>query len=88
MSPIAHPGPPQRRRPSNDGSELFVHPQRVSRGISAAERRLVCVFLKRYVVWCAKARRVERVRNAVELLAEVVRGSAPGAGGDRSRQDC
>jgi hypothetical protein len=29
------------------------------------------VFLKRYVVWCAKARRVDRVRNAVELLVEL-----------------
>jgi hypothetical protein len=75
VSPIAHPGPPQRRRPSNDAGELVVHPQRAARGITAAERRLVCVFLKRYVVWCARTRRVDPLRNAVELLEEVNRAT-------------
>jgi hypothetical protein len=79
MSPIAHPGPPQRRYPSHVGRELVVHPQRAPQGVTADERRLVCVFLKRYVVWCAKARRVDRLSNAVELLVEVAAGSSPQA---------
>jgi hypothetical protein len=80
VSPITHPGPPQRGRPSNDGDDLSVHPQRALRGVTAAERRLVCMFLKRYVVWCAKTRRVDRLRNAVDLLVELAaaRGPAPG----------
>jgi hypothetical protein len=82
VSPTVHPGPPRRRRPLNDGGELFVHPQRAPGGITAAERRLVCVFLKRYVVWCAKARRVERLRNAVELLAELAASLQPTPQGD------
>jgi len=71
VSPIAHPGPPRHRRPSHAGCELVVHPQRALRGVTVDERRLVCLFLKRYVVWCARARRIDRIRNAVELLAEV-----------------
>jgi hypothetical protein len=74
VSSITHPGPPQPRRPSHDGGELAVHPQRALRGITAAERRLVCMFLKRYVVWCARTRRVDRLRNAVDLLVELAAG--------------
>ena len=29
------------------------------------------MFLRRYVIWCAKARRFDRLRNAVDLLMEV-----------------
>jgi hypothetical protein len=39
-----------------------------------AERALVCIFLRRYVIWCAKARRFDRLRNAVDLLIEVAGG--------------
>jgi hypothetical protein len=80
VSPILHPGPRRPCRPSDDGGELVVHPQRALRGISAAERRLVCMFLERYVVWCARARHVDRVRNAVDLLVELAAARAPGAG--------
>jgi hypothetical protein len=32
------------------------------------------VFLTRYSVWCAKARRYDRLRNAIDLLVEVAAG--------------
>jgi len=32
---------------------------------------LVIAFLTRYIVWCAKARRFDRLRNAVDLLADI-----------------
>ena len=69
--PIAHPGPPQHRPTPTNGRELHVYAHRTSPGIAPAERVLVCLFLRRYVVWCAKARRVDRLRNAVDLLIEV-----------------
>ena len=40
-------------------------------GISADERELVIAFLTRYVVRCGKARHFARLRNAVDLLADV-----------------
>jgi hypothetical protein len=40
-------------------------------GIDASERRLVGVFLRRLIVYEARRRRFEQVRNAVDLLAEV-----------------
>ena len=39
--------------------------------LTPAERSLACVFLRRYVIWCAKARRFDRLRDAVDLLIEV-----------------
>jgi hypothetical protein len=36
-----------------------------------AERDLVVTFLTRYVVWCARARRFERLRNAIDLMVEI-----------------
>jgi hypothetical protein len=66
----AHPGPPKSRPPVYDGTELHVHPHRAV-GITRGERKLVCVFLRRYIVWCAKARRFDRLRNAMDLLVEV-----------------
>jgi len=72
--PIVHPGPPRYRPPKYNGRELHVHAHTTPPGITAAERTLVCVFLRRYVVWCAKARRVDRLRNAVDLLIEVAAG--------------
>jgi len=72
--PIVHPGPPRYRPPTYNWRELHVHAHRTPPGITAAERTLVCVFLRRYLVWCAKARRVDRLRNAVDLLIEVAAG--------------
>jgi hypothetical protein len=68
---FAYPRIPPRRRPLLDGPELHVHPHRVLHGIAHDERDLVVVFLTRYAVWCAKARRFDRLRNAIDLLAEV-----------------
>jgi hypothetical protein len=72
--PIAHPGPPKYRPPIFDGPELHLHPHLVPRSVTSAERALVCLFLMRYVLWCAKARRFDRLRNAVDLLSEVAAG--------------
>ena len=69
--PIAHPGAPKFRPTPNDGPELRVHAHRTPPGISPAERALVCVFLRRYVIWCAKARHFDRLRNALDLLTEI-----------------
>jgi len=83
--PIAHPGPPKFRPTPHDGPELHVHVHRGPPGITPAERELVIVFLRRYVVWCAKARRFDRLRNSPDLLAEVgrvrvARGNTEGKG--------
>lgn len=67
----AHPGPPEYRAPVYDGRELHVHAYRTAPGITPAERMLVCVFLRRYVIWCAKARHFDRLRNGADLLIEV-----------------
>jgi hypothetical protein len=48
-----------------------VHAHRRAPGISQAERALVIVFLTRYVVWCAKARRIDPLRNSLGLLIEI-----------------
>jgi hypothetical protein len=53
VSPIAHPGPPRFRSPILDGHELHAHPDRTPLGITPTERSLACIFLRRYVVWCA-----------------------------------
>ncbi|MDQ2916586.1 MAG: hypothetical protein M3R40_05400 [Pseudomonadota bacterium] len=71
MAPIAHPGPPKYRPPIFDGRELHVHPHRSPSDVTSAERALVCLFLKRYVLWCARAWRCDRLRNALDLLNEV-----------------
>lgn len=75
--PIAHPGPPRFRPTPPDGPELHVHAHRAAPGITADERALVCIFLRRYVIWCARARRFDRLRNAVDLLLEVAAGAQP-----------
>ena len=36
------------------------------------ERTLVVTFLTHYVVWCAKTRRFDRMRNGLALLIENV----------------
>jgi hypothetical protein len=69
--PIAHPGPPKFRPTPLDGPELQVHAHRTPPGITPAERALVWVFLRRYIIWCARARRVDRPPHAVDLLIEV-----------------
>ena len=69
--PIAYPAAPKFRPTPTDGRELRVHAHRVPPGISLAERALVCVFLRRYVIWCAKARHFDRLRNATDLLTEM-----------------
>ena len=69
--PIPHPGPPKYQPPALDGTELRVHPQRAPRGITAGERVLVRIFLHRYVRWCARARHADRMRNALDLFAEI-----------------
>jgi hypothetical protein len=48
-----------------------VHAHRRAPRISPAERELAVVFLTRYIVWCAKARRIERLRNSLGLLIEI-----------------
>jgi len=68
---IPHPGPPRHRLPVTDGSELHVHPQRTPRDITASERVLVRIFLLRYVRRCARARHSNRMRDALELFAEI-----------------
>jgi hypothetical protein len=68
---FAYPAQPLRQRPPFDGRELHVHPHRSSRAVSRTELELVVVFLTRYSVWCAKARRYDRLRNAIDLLVEV-----------------
>jgi hypothetical protein len=67
----AHPGPPAFHPTPTDGRYLHVHAHRTPPGITPAERILVCAFLRRYVIWCARARRFDRLRNAVDLLLEV-----------------
>lgn len=75
--PIAYPSTPKHRAPIYDGRELHVYAHRIPPGITPAGRMLVSVFLRRYLIWCAKARRFERLRNAADLLIEVV-GTGPG----------
>jgi hypothetical protein len=65
---FAYPRIPPRRRPLLDGPELHVHPHRVLHGIAHDERDLVIVFLRRYVSWCGRARRFDRLRIAIDLL--------------------
>ena len=67
---FAYPARPKRPPPAFDGAELHFHAHRRAPGISPAERALVVVFLARYIVWCAKARRIERLRNSLCLLLE------------------
>jgi hypothetical protein len=64
------PGPPRHKPAPNNSRELHVHPQRDCT-IDCAEQRLVCIFLERYIVWLARRRRVDDVRNALGLLFEV-----------------
>ena len=71
---IAHPGPRKYRPTPLDSAELAVHPHRRQPGITPAEQMLVVVFLRRYVLWCAKTRRFDRLRNSLDLLIEVAAG--------------
>lgn len=68
---IPHPGPPRHRQPVTDSVEMHVHPQRTPHGITRGERVLVRIFLHRYVRWCARARHIDRMRNALDLFAEI-----------------
>jgi hypothetical protein len=43
---------------------------------AGAARLRACLHLLRYVLWCARTRRFDRLRNAVDLLIEVVDGAA------------
>ncbi len=63
------PGPPRFKPTPTDGPELHVHPQR-THTIDAIERRFVCIFLRRYVIWCARRGRVDEIRTALDLLIE------------------
>ena len=71
---LAYPARPKRSEPPFDGPELHVHAHRTPPGILPAERALMCIFLRRYVIWCAKARRFDRLRNALDLMIEVAGG--------------
>jgi hypothetical protein len=75
--PFAYPSTPKYRAPIYDGAELHVYAHRILPGITPAERILVCVFLRRYPIWCAKARHFGRLRNGTNLLIEVA-GTRPG----------
>jgi hypothetical protein len=63
-------GPPRHKPPLFDGPELHIHPQR-SYAIDARERMLVCVFLQRLIVWRARRRQIDELRDALGLLLEV-----------------
>ena len=39
--------------------------------VADAERRLLCIFLRRYVTWCARARRYARMQGAAALHREI-----------------
>lgn len=67
----AHRGPPVFNPTPTIGRDLHVHAHRTPPGITPAERILVCVFLRRHLIWRAKARRFDRLRNAADLLSEV-----------------
>ena len=54
-----------------NGPELQVHPQRQREGLIPAERLLVLAFLRRYIVWHARRRDIEGVRDAIGLLLEL-----------------
>ena len=63
-------GPPHHPKPPEDGPELQLHPHR-RRTTDGRERRLVCLFLRRYVIWFARRRPITPIRPALELLTEV-----------------
>jgi len=73
--------------PSTDGPELHVHRQRKLHGIAREERELIIVVLTRYAVWCAKERRIDRLRNAIDLLVEVAAGLTMTAPAQYRRRD-
>ena len=75
MPMFSPPGPPKYRPTPTDGPDLLVHPQRAG-ALSGSERRLVCVFLQRYLVWCARTRRIDPLRDATGLLIEIARRGA------------
>jgi len=68
----SHPGPRKYRPPNFDGLELGVHAHRAPPGIMQAERALVCIFLRHYVVWSAKARRFDWLRNSLDPLTREI----------------
>jgi len=63
-------GPPRSKPTPLDGPDLHVHPHR-SCAIDPMERQLVALFLQRYIVWTARRRQIERVRNALGLFTEI-----------------
>jgi hypothetical protein len=63
-------GPPRYKPTPMDGPELRLHAQRTN-AIDGMERRLVCLFLGRYVIWCARRRDIGRLRDTVDLLTEI-----------------
>ena len=71
---IRHPGPPAFHPTPTDGCDLHVHAHRTPLGITSAERILVCVFGRRFMIWCAKTRHFDRLRSALDLLSEVAAG--------------
>jgi len=68
----SQPGPPRYKPTPMDGPELQLHPHR-SHAICEDERGLVCLFLRRYAVWCACRRRIDTLRETLELLTDVAR---------------
>ena len=75
--PFAYPPVPKFRPTPTDGPELRSRTHRPPPGITPAGRSSVCVFLRRYVTWCAKARHFDRLRNAVDLLIGVAATQDP-----------
>ena len=68
----------------NPASKLIPHaelmrieepPPEMQPDLADAERLLLCLFLRRYVTWCARARRFARMRGAAALHREVCRGA-------------
>ena len=46
-------------------------PPELEPAINAAERLLLCLFLRRYVTWCARHRRFAAMQGAAQLHSEV-----------------
>jgi hypothetical protein len=44
-----------------------MHPQRAN-AIDKRERWLVMLFLRRYIIWCARRQRITAIRPALKLI--------------------
>ena len=84
-------GPPELRadepvRMFNPASKLIPHAElmRIEEkrpdmqpSMTDGERLLLCLFLRRYVTWCARARQFARMQGAAALHREVCRDAQP-----------